>query len=224
MSESGLTPDDRQTRLANWLAEKRPDLASMYRTARDLLATAAKPGDERTRVSHICHSMREMMNRLPGALGIAGTGGGGPRSSAHVRRLPALAARFPNLDLRQEVENVPVPQALAVLLDDLRKAAVAEDGRVAANAAALLTDDGNTKHPAVREWKDLIDFFVKWAHLHDAQSDVQLIPSDDDLRQRIELAEALMDGIRAEFFDSLHAIEDLLAQANQLSDGGEQDG
>ena len=51
MSESGLIPDDRQTRLASWLAEKRPDLASMYRTARDLLATAAKPGDERTRVS-----------------------------------------------------------------------------------------------------------------------------------------------------------------------------
>lgn len=45
-----------------------------------------------------------------------------------------------------------------------------------------------------------------------------------DLRQRIELTEALIDGIRAEFFDSLHAIEDLLAEANQLNDGGEQDG
>lgn len=224
MSESVSASDDRQARLLDWLEEKRPDLASMYRTARELLATAAKPGDERTRVSHICHSMREMMNRLPGALGIAGVGNGGPRSSTHVRKLPALAARFPNLDLRQEVENVPVPQELASLLDDLAKAAIVEDGRVAANAAALLTDDGNTKHPAVRDWKDLIDFFVKWAHLHDEQSDVQRIPSDDDLRQQVELAEALMDGIRAEFFDSLHAIEDLLAEANQLKDGGEQDG
>ena len=90
MSESGLIPDDRQTRLASWLAEKRPDLASMYRTARDLLATAAKPGDERTRVSHICHSMREMMNRLPGALGIAGTGGGGPTHHEYLKSLHAL--------------------------------------------------------------------------------------------------------------------------------------
>ena len=218
--------EDRQARITAWLEEKRPDLASMYRAARELLAGTAKPGDERTRVSYICHSMREIMNRLPGAINIVGAarGGQGPRSSTHVRKLPALAARFPNLDLRQGVENVPVPQELAIVLDELVRAAVAEDGRVAANAAALLTDDGNTKHPAVREWMDTTDFFVKWAHLHDNQSDHELIPSDDDLRQRIELAEALMDGVRAEFFDSLHAIEDLLAGANQLNDGGEQDG
>lgn len=216
--------EDRQARITAWLEEKRPDLASMYRAAHELLAGTAKPGDERTRVSYICHSMREIMNRLPGALGIVGAVSGGPRSSTQVRKLPALASRFPNLDLRQEVENVPVPQELAVVLDELVRAAVAEDGRVATNAAALLTDDGNTKHPAVREWRDTTDFFVKWAHLHDEQSDPEVIPSDDDLRQRIELAEALMDGIRAEFFDSLHAIEDLLAEANQLNDGGEQDG
>lgn len=216
--------EDRQARVAYWLEEQRPDLASMYRVARELLTSAAKPGDERTRVAYICHSMREIMNRLPGALGIAGGASGGPRSSTHVRKLPALAARFPNLDLLQEVENVPVPQELAALLDDLVKAAIAEDGRIAANAAALLTDDGNTRHPAVREWRDITDFFVKWAHLHDDQSDRNSMPSDDDLRQRIELSETLMDGIRAEFFDSLHAIEDLLAEANQLNEGGEQGG
>ena len=141
-----------------------------------------------------------------------------------MRKLPAIAARFPNLELLQDVENVPVPQELAALLGELVKTAVAEDGRVAANAAALLTDDGNIKHPAVREWRDLTDFFVKWAHLHDEQSDAQCIPSDDDLMQRIELAEALMDGIRVEFFDILHAIEDLLTEANQPIDGGAIDG
>ena len=224
MSGSESTPEDRQIRIAGWLEEKRPDLASMYRGARELLASTSNPGDERTRVSHICHSMREIMNRLPGALGIAGAGSGGPRSSTHVRKLPAIAARFPNLELLQDVENVPVPQELAALLGELVKTAVAEDGRVAANAAALLTDDGNIKHPAVREWRDLTDFFVKWAHLHDEQSDAQCIPSDDDLMQRIKLAEALMDGIRAEFFDSLHAIEDLLTEANQPIDGGAIDG
>lgn len=214
--------EERQARIADWLEEKRPDLASMYRAARALLAEAAKPGDERTRVSHICHSMREIMNRLPGALGIPGTGSGGPRSSTHVRKLPVLAARFPNLDLVQDAENVPVPQELAAVLDDLIKAAVAEDGRVAANAAALLTDDGNTTHPAVREWKALVDYFVKWAHLHDSQSSLETIPSDDDMRQQIGLAESLMDGVRAEFFDSLHAIEDILAEANLVAGSGDE--
>lgn len=93
------TSEDRPERIADWLEEKRPDLANMYRAARELLASAAKPGDERTRVSYICHSMREIMNRLPGALGIAGTGSGGPRSSKQVRELPSVAARFPNLNL-----------------------------------------------------------------------------------------------------------------------------
>ncbi|APF41187.1 hypothetical protein [Neomicrococcus aestuarii] len=218
------TSEDRQARITDWLEEKRPDLASMYRAARELLASASEPGDERSRVSHICHSMREIMNRLPSALGIAGAASGGPRSSTHVRKLPALVARFPNLDLLQEVENVPVPRELAALLDELVRAAAAEDGRVAANVAALLTDDGNTNHPAVREWRDITDFFVKWAHLHDEQSDPESIPSDDDLRRWIDLAETLMDGIRAEFFDSLHAIEDLLAEANQLNGGGEVGG
>ncbi|WP_144413178.1 hypothetical protein [Corynebacterium testudinoris] len=164
------------------------------------------------------------MNRLPEALGSAGSASGGPRSSTHVRKLPALVARFPNLDLLQEVENVPVPKELAVFLHELVKAAVAEDGRVAANAAALLTDDGNANHPVVREWREITVFFVKWAHLHDEESGPESIPSDDDLRRQVELAETLMDGVRAEFFDSLHAIEDLLAEANQLNEGGEVGG
>lgn len=196
----------------------------MYRTARELLAGAAKPGDERTRVSHICHSMREVMNRLPTALGIAGAESAGRPSQYHVGKLPEVAAQFPNLDLLQDVENVPVPQQLASLLNDLIKAAMVEDRRRRADVAALLTDDGNTKHPAVSEWTKLSRFFVRWTHLQNEQSDTDSIPSDDELRLRIELAEGLMDSVRAEFFENLHAIEDLLTEANQLVEGGDIDG
>lgn len=217
-------PDDRQIRIEDWLHKQRPDLASMYRAARGLLAGNAKPGDERTRVSHICHSMREVMNRLPTALGIAGAESAGRPSQDHVRKLAEVAAQFPNVDLVQDIENVPVPQRLASLLNDLIKAAMAEDRRRRADVAALLTDDGDTEHPAVIEWTRLSRFFVKWTHLQNEQSDAHSIPSDDELRLRIELAEALMDGIRAEFFENLHAIEDLLTEANQIVEGGDNDG
>lgn len=220
MTESMSTTHDRRKRITAWLDDKRPDLASMHRTAHRLLASTAEPGDERARVSLICHSMRELMKHLPGVVSEGDRGAGGPRSSDCVRRLPATAAEYPWLDLTQDVENVPVPKELARLFADLLSAAIAEDGRFLSDIAAFLTDDGNTKHPAVREWHRNYNFFVKWAHLHGGQSDTRSIPSDGDLRSLIEVAEAQMDGVRAQFFDSLHAVEDLLEEANQLVDRG----
>lgn len=224
MSQSGLTSDDRQTRLATWLEEKRPDLGSMYRATLELLANAAEPGDERTRVSHICHSMREVMKHLPEAISATGREEGRARSDSFVRRLPSIVVKYPALDLAQDAENVPVPQEIARLLDELVSAAISEDGRFLADIAAFLTDTGDARHPAVREWYATYNYFVKWAHLHGEQSNVDALPTDDDLTSRIDSIEVLMDEKRAEFFDSLHAIEDLLAEANRLNDGEEQDG
>jgi hypothetical protein len=214
--------EERQARIADWLDEKRRDLASMYRVACALLDEPSKAGDERTRVAHICHSMREVMNRLPAALGVAGPNDGVPRGTTVLQGLPTIAARFPGVDLSQEIENVPVPRELAVALGNLIRAAIADDGRIAANAAALLTDDGNTKHPAVQEWRELIRFFVQWAHLEDEQRSHGDLPSDDQLRIQLDRVEILIDSLRAEFFVSLHSIEDILAGANsQLETGGE---
>ncbi|MCA5894999.1 hypothetical protein LEP48_16845 [Isoptericola sp. NEAU-Y5] len=224
MSGSVSTHADRQARLADWLEEKRPDLASMYRAALKLLAEAAKPGDERTRVSHICHSMREVMKHLPEAISAVGRDERRARSNNFVRKLPSVVAKYPALDLTQNAENVPVPQEIARLLDELVSAAVSEDGRFLADIAVFLTDDGDTKHPAVREWYAAYNYFVKWAHLHGEQSDVDALPTDDDLVFRINSVEVLMDAKRAEFFDSLRAIEDLLAEANRLDEGGDNGG
>ncbi|MHA7859929.1 hypothetical protein ACX1DX_00880 [Tessaracoccus sp. Y36] len=218
------TSEDRQTRIADWLDEKRPDLASMHRTAGQLLASKVKRGDERARVSLICHSMREVMKHLPEVISGGDRVAGGPRSDDYVRQLPSIVSKYPALDLSQDAENVPVPQEIARFLADLIKAAISEDGRFLSDIAAFLTDDGNTQHLAVREWYQTYNFFVKWAHLHGHQSEVRSIPSDDELRRWIEVAEAHMDGVRAQFFDSLRAIEDLLAEANQLVDGGVNDG
>lgn len=218
------TSEDRPTRIVDWLEEKRPDLASMHRTARQLLASTASPADARVRASLICHSMRELMKHLPAVISGGDRDAGGPRSNDYIRQLPSIAAKYPALDLSQDAENVPVPQEIARFLADLIKAAISEDGRFLSDIATFLTDDGNTKHPAVREWYRTYNSFVKWAHLHGDQSDVHSIPSDDELRRWIEIAEAHMDGVRAEFFDSLRAIEDLLAEANKLVDGGANDG
>lgn len=213
--------DDRQGRIAAWLQEKRPDLASMYLSALSLLGSPAQSGDERTRVAHVCHAMRELMNRLPEALGVEGFETGGPRSSTLIQDLPGIVARFPGLDLVLDAENVPVPHELALFLDSLIRTAILEDDRVLGNMAALLTDDGSTKHLAVREWRELSKFFTKWAHLHAKQANFGEIPSDAELIKRIGAVEDLMEGLLAEFFYSLHAVHDLLAEANRLTEGSE---
>lgn len=216
-----LEVGERQRRIVAWLQEKQPDLASMYLSAHSLLRYPARAGDERTRVAHVCHAMRELMNHLPEALGVEGVERGGPRSSTLIQGLPGIVARFPGLDLSQDAENVPVPQELALFFDSLIKTAFLEDGRVAGNIAALLTEDGRTRSPAVREWRDLYRYFVTWAHLHSRQADVSEVPSDAELCRHIEAVEDLMEGLLSEFFDSLHAVQDLLAEANRVTEGSD---
>ena len=161
------------------------------------------------------------MNRLPEALGVESFETGGARSSTLIQDLPGIVARFPGLDLVLDAENVPVPHELALFFDSLIRTAILEDSRVLGNMAALLTDDGSTKHPAVREWRELSNFFTKWAHLHAKQANLGEIPSDAELIKRIGAVEDLMEGLLAEFFDSLHAVHDLLAEANRLTEGSE---
>lgn len=219
MFATSSSSQERQARIAVWLEAKRPDIASMYRMARELLTNAARTGDERTRVSYICHSMREVMKHLPEVIGDVRLGKDDGRSGDHVRRLPAVVAKYPSLDLAQDAENVPVPQEIARVMHDLVQAAVSEDGRFLASIAVFLTDDGNINNPAVREWYNTYNFFVKWAHLHGSESSTNAIPSDGELLDMIGAIEVLMDGRRAEFFDSLRQIEDLIMEANRQIDG-----
>jgi hypothetical protein len=206
--------DDRQQRIIEWLSEKYQDLASMYQSALAFLNNAPITGHERARVAQICHSMRELVNRLPDALGIPSLNGAKSDYSNHYQGLPDIAAKYPNLDLLESIEYVPVPQELAVVLENLIKNSKVANIRRADQVAAMLTEDQNSKHVVVREWMDLSKFFVKWAHLSGTQSSIADLPTDDVLKSRIGLVEVIVHGVMAPFFDNRHFIDDLLEDAN----------
>lgn len=217
--------DARQRAVAEWLEEQKPELGSAYRAAMALLVGSPDAGHERTRILLICHSMREVINRLPTAV-MLGRGtldrravGKHKASSDQVRSLPQLRVEYPDLDLTQDAENVPVPREVAVALEKLIDAAVYEDQRRLSDLAAFLTDDANPKHPAVREWRGLSEYFTKWAHLRD-RSD-ESVPSDQQLTEKIRVFEDHVDAIRLAFFASKSVIEDLLAAANKTIDGAQ---
>src|SRR5699024_4473393 len=121
--------------------------------ARELLAEASDPGQERTRVLLICHSMREVMNRLPTAVMFErgsfnrSVVANHKKSSELVRGLPDLRVEYPEMELSFEAENIPVPREVALAFNRLIDAAVHEDQRRLSDLAAFLTDDGNPKHP-----------------------------------------------------------------------------
>lgn len=205
--------------VADWLEVQRPEIGNTYRAARKLLAETPDPGYERIRVLLICHSMREVINRLPTAV-MLGRGSldhsavaNHRGSSEQVRSLPRLRSAYPDLELSLDAENVPVPRDVALVFSSLIDAAVYEDQRRLSDLAAFLTDDANLNHPAVHEWRELSKFFTRWAHLVD-KSD-ESIPSDQQLAEKIRIFEDHVDSIRLAFFANKSVVEDLLAAANR---------
>jgi hypothetical protein len=214
--------DERQQRVFDALSERRSDLASMYRTALVLLGEPANAGDERTRISHICHSMREVMNRVLGAMGTTASPRIKPSSGEQVGGLPDLLSQFPGLSLDGEGDSIPVPRAVAEIFEKLIKTAVQEKGRSRDDIASLLTDDGNSDHLAVKRWSESRTFFAKWAHLHDVSPELSKLPSDDLLRMHVAVFDELFDAVITAFFARLRSIEDLLADINAVQEAGDE--
>lgn len=214
--------DDRQQRIFVALSERHPDIASMYRAALVLLAEPANNGDERTRISYICHSMREVMNRVLGAMGVSATQRIKPSSGDQVQELPNLLAQFPDLTFDGEGDSVPVPRGVAEVFEKLVKTAVQEKGRSRDSIAALLTDDGNREHLAVTRWSETLRFFVKWAHLHDDPVESSKLPSDELIRARVAVFDELFDAVITDFFARLHSIDELLADINAPQESSDE--
>lgn len=213
--------DDRQQRILAALEGKRSELANFYRTALMLLGGELEVLDRRTRVAFIGHCMREVMNRVLGALGRPTAPKFKPSSRDQVKALPDLLARFPKLELDGDGGSVPVPEEVAAAMDKLFKASIHEKRRVRDDVAALITDDDNASHAAVTSWIESRDYFVKWAHLHERDVAESDLPSDDEIREHVGIFDELLDGVVTAFFTTRHSIDDLLAEINAMEGGAD---
>jgi hypothetical protein len=210
--------DDRQQGVFNALLTRHADLASMYRAALLIAAAVSEDGDRRMRVAQLCHAMREVMNRFADAIGANSSQRIKPPTSEQLHALPTLLADHPELVLNQDQELIPVPRGVAAAFDKLIKTAIQEKARSRDIAAALLTDDGNTDHPAVRQWMDVRNFFVRWAHLEAEATDLSKLPTDDDILRKVRVVEDLIEGVTKLFFDARRSVDDLLVEINQTEE------
>lgn len=210
--------NERQRRISDALALKQPELSSLFQAAIAQLEQTPAQGDERLRVSQICHSMREVMNT---AVRVWGRGSDIeiPISSKdQVQDLPDLLTRFPEMDLAGGGELVPVPRGAAEAFNELVKTAVQERRRSQSNVAGLLTDDDNRNAPAVRQWILTVKWFVKWAHIFNDPVELGELPTDAMMREKIEVFEELFYAFIARFFDLRHSLDDLLDEINSQED------
>lgn len=211
-------PDDRQCRVADALARHSPRLAGMYRSALRMLGSEPESGYEAARVSMICHCLRELMLNLPAAMADIAIERPRPSSNALVGQLPALLAEHPDVDLGIDQDLIPVPKKVANALARLIATLTKETGRNRRNVAALLNDGEDPQHPAVTEWLDTYQYFVGWAHLdrnHERDGD---LPSNDDILRAVRVVEDAIEMRTKVFFENLHAVEELLASANAVSE------
>jgi hypothetical protein len=212
----GLT--ERQLGVLGALEERSPKLAGMYHTALDSLDSQVQENAEPARVAVICHCMRELMNGLPSVLAADSEPRPNPSSSSITSKLPGLLAKHPEVDLGVEQDIIPVPRAVAQVFNELIGTVVREEGRNLRNAAALITKGSDTKHPAIKQWRDTYNFFLNWAHLdrnHERERD---LPGQGILLASIKVVEDVIEVCTAAFFENVHAVADLLAEINEQSE------
>ena len=186
----------------------------MYLAALSLLDAPPDNLSARVRISHICHSLREVMNRVISSMETSAAPEIKPSTSELVQSLPDLLVDFSSLDQESNTELVQIPRSVADVLEQLFKSAVGEKRRSRDSVASFLTDDGNAEHTAVTKWIHARNFFVKWSHLGDRQLEPNELPSDDQIRQHLAIFDELFDGVTTAFFTISHSIEDLLVEIN----------
>lgn len=141
-------------------------------------------------------------------------------SGSLLQDLPGILADHPGTDLELDQDLVPVPRAVAHAFAALVNAAIREDGRNRANTAALITGGSDASHPAIKQWTDAYNFFVRWAHLDRNQGSERSLPSDQTLTANMRVVEDVIEVKTALFFENLHAIEDLLTDINSVEEDG----
>lgn len=205
---------ERQQRVISALVDRAPRLVAVYRTAVRELNREAEDGFASSRVSVICHCMRELMMGLLEDLTDNPIERVKPTSGSQLERLPNLLAKHPDLDLGLEQDIVPVPRAVAQALRSLISTVAKEQGRNLSNATDLVTKGGDKQHPAVKQWRETYRFFVRWAHIDSHKGDREL-PTDDELLARVNVVEDVIEVRTADFFPNWTVVQDLLATINE---------
>ena len=219
-SESWWTPQ--RIALFGWLEENAPALAPLYRGALSLATRDGFPG----RVHFIAHAIREIRNRLPGALGpkVKQRKAGYEDLTDKIRRRWVEEGFLEDGRLPSREESVPSasgPAPRDVSFEFLASVGRLIEAHTAARASreareragfGALSDLGPNARYVVNNWNDLYSDVEKFAHAAD-----QPLPAEADgewVENFFEFEEALMTVSRPSY-ENLAVLDRLLDETNR---------
>jgi hypothetical protein len=171
-------------------------------------------GCETARVMVICHCMRELMLNLPSIMPDTTIPRPDPSSGKLAGLLPDILAKHPGVDLAADQDLVPVPKEIANTISALASAAAQENGRNSFNDAVLVTGLGDSKHPAVKQWRNAYGFFLGWTHLDRSHASGRELPHDEVILRHMRVVEDVIEVRTRVFFDNLKSLQGLLDSIN----------
>jgi hypothetical protein len=218
------TPERRDLQLA--LERLDPTLAGLYGYALNLLE---QPDGRMERLVLIAHSIRELVNNLPEALGDVDAlptrvdmTGPCQALAREWEKYPDLVSSVPTaLDDAPSEEDLvgrqvmTVPGAVVVAAYRVVVATLAGTGNAKLrHSAAVLGRLESGNNPTLRMWRDAVGFFMKYVHL-DKNRRVN-VPPDTDIIRNLETIETILRVRLGRFFRTVEELTDLRARANRL--------
>jgi len=193
------------------------ELASLYRAAIRELDRPINEGEQASQVALVCHSMREFMLGLPGVVS-AEVHKRGLDVTTLTKELPQLADLNPNMVLDSELQEVPIPNAIARQLGLIIQAERDTTNRIRMNARLLLTGDEGVDGPQVETWIKTYRYFQSQAHWSRDKRQSPL-PSVSQLDAKITVVDTLMQPRVLPFIEQQPRVEELLQKINRPSGG-----
>jgi len=201
-------------------------LAPLYREAVRMIETTPAAGEDRLRLALIGHCIRELINSLPDALGdVPGALRGGQNDDSALskfdqavmkwrRRLDTDAADVAAIAPNATVE---IPGHLLTAVEQLAESRQNGTARRLSRDSFAILGHVDVTSPVLSTWSAARDFFMDSTHL-DRQFKLRdgsgSLPTQAEILHHLELIEATLHVRFGRFFDSIHSIEDLLAEAN----------
>jgi hypothetical protein len=218
-----MRPD--QERIAEWLSERAPDLAEVYRGAIRLLDDPDFPG----RRNFICHAARDIGNRAPDIITDSKT-----ERVEMTDDLKALAELWVNsgldskaistvpsageteADIAAASAEVSIPYLLfkrVQIVAGLQQKVMSNRNRAIMMVETVAPENSGRREvlvPLARQWVKVADWFQQHTH---AGINPQVV-AETDLQNTFRALETFLDTMIGEFFGPMDTLDEILDNAN----------
>jgi hypothetical protein len=218
-----MRPD--QERIAEWLSERAPDLADVYRGAIRLLDAPDFPG----RKNFICHAARDIASRAPDIITDSKT-----ERVDMTDDLKALAELWVNsgldspamitvptagekdTDIAAASAAVSIPYLLfkrVQIIAGLQQKVMSNRNRAIMMVETVAPENSGRREalvPLARQWVKVADWFQQHTH---AGINPQVV-AETDLQNNFRALETFLDTMIGEFFGPMDTLDEILDNAN----------